>query len=280
MDTQRERCPACDTLFQGSFCHECGEKRISPEDKKLRHFLEELVASVFVADGKFFRTIKLLISKPGALTHSFILGVRKKYLSPFQMFFFANLIYFIFPVISTFNTSLYIQMNGLPYSAIVRPLVEQKVQDEGLKMEEFTEVFERNSESIAKLLLIILVIMQGVVLRVLFRKRRDLYFLDFLAEAAYFYGFYILIFLVAVPGLFVLLQNQLDFRFGWFFNETSLSIFFLVAIWIYGFFQMKRAFTISKWESLWKSLVLGLWVIPGFIIYRFILFWVSFWMSS
>ncbi|NVK48313.1 MAG: DUF3667 domain-containing protein [Cyclobacteriaceae bacterium] len=280
MEVQRERCPACDTLLQGLYCHECGEKRISPQDKKLSHFFEELIASVLVADGKFFRTIKLLISRPGELTNSFIKGIRKKYLSPFQMFFFANLIYFIFPVISTFNTSLYIQMNGLPYSDFVRPLVEQKIQDEGLNMGEFTEVFEKKSESIAKLILIVLVVMQGFVLMVLYWKRRDLYFLDFLAEAAYFYSFYILIFLVAIPGVLILLQNQLDLQFGWFFNEVSLSIFFFLAIWIYGFFQMKRAFEISKSEALWKSLVLGLWVIPGFIIYRFILFWFSFWMST
>ncbi|TFV93208.1 DUF3667 domain-containing protein [Algoriphagus kandeliae] len=278
MEVQTENCPACGISLHGQFCHQCGEKKVSPKDKNLRQFFEELIASIFVADGKFFKTIKLLVSQPGELTRSFIKGVRKKYLSPVQLFFFANLIYFIFPLISTFNTSLSIQMTGLPYSSLIRPVVEERVQNMNISMEEFRLSFEKKSESNAKLLLIVLVIMQGAVLRLLYWKRKDLYFLDFLAESAYFYSFYILIFLVLVPGIFLFLKNYFNSGFGWFFNEISLSIIFFIAIWVYGFFQMKRAFQITKWESAWKSLVLALWVIPSFIIYRFILFWFSYWM--
>jgi len=272
-------CKNCRAELQGKFCHECGQKNLTSEDKGLVSFFSELISSIFVADGKFFLTMKLMITKPGELSLSFIKGIRKRYLSPLQMFFFANLVYFLFPIISSFNTSLYTQLNGLPYSDWVRPKVEQRLENSSMSMEEFTSVYERHSNSNAKLLLILLVFMQGLVLRVLFWKREDLFMVDLFAESAYFYSFYILAFLVVLPGVFLFLINQFDVPLGWLFSEASLSISLLFIIWLYSFFQIKRAFTISWLEAGLKSLVLGLWVIPGFILYRLVLFWISYWMS-
>lgn len=276
---EKEFCKNCGAELYGKFCHECGQKNLTSKDKGLLSFFSELISSIFVADGKFFLTMKLMITKPGELSLSFIKGIRKRYLSPLQMFFFANLIYFLFPIISSFNTSLYTQLNGLPYSDWVRPKVEQRVENSSLSMEEFTSVYERHSNSNAKLLLILLVFMQGLVLRVLFWKRKDLFMVDLFAESAYFYSFYILAFLVVLPGVFLFLINQFDVPLGWLFSEVSLSISLFFIIWLYSFFQIKRAFAISWLEAGLKSLALGLWVIPGFILYRFVLFWISYWMS-
>ena len=278
MESEKSSCVRCGEVLQGPFCSTCGEKRIESEDKKVSHFLEEIISSVFVADGKFLKTIKLLITKPGELTRSFVIGIRKEYLSPVQLFFFANLIYFIFPIISTFNTSLEVQLNQLPYSNYIRPVVESYLAESQLEMEVFKVDFERTSSSNGKLLLIILVLFQGLFLKLLFIKKRNLFLVDFLAGSAYFYAFYILIILVLFPGLFTLISKAVGGSLSLIMNEVSLSIIFLLAIILYMFILIKRAYDTSNLGAIWRSLLLGLYIIPTFIIYRFILFWITFWM--
>lgn len=273
-------CVRCGTELQGAFCYNCGEKRIENEDKKVNHFFEEAISSVFVADGKFFKTIKLLVTNPGELTKNFVIGIRKKYLSPLQLFFFANLIYFIFPLISTFNTSLYIQLNNLPYSSSIRPLVETYIQDSQRDLATFTSEYERVSSSNGKLLLIVLVLLQGVFLKLLFWKGKNLFLVDFLAGSAYFYGFYILFMLVLLPGIIMLFGEISGMSFNSFFNEPTLSITFLLVTIVYMYFLIHKAYDTSVSGSLWRSVLLGLYLFPCFIVYRYILFWVTFWMVS
>ncbi|WP_075350506.1 DUF3667 domain-containing protein [Algoriphagus marinus] len=273
-------CMSCGSDFQGAFCHNCGEKRIALADKRVIHFLEEAFSSVFVADGKFFKTIKILVTDPGELTRSFVLGVRKKYLSPLQLFFFANLIYFIFPLISTFNTSLDVQMNRLPYSDSIRPVVENYLQKNEMSLDSFTSEFEKISSSNGKLLLIVLVVLQGFFLKTLFWKRQKLFLIDFLAGSSYFYGFYILFILVLLPASFILVMNLFGISGSTQINELSLTIIFLLVIVTYMFFLIRKAYDVSNLGSLWRSVLVTIFIVPSFIVYRYILFWVTFWMLS
>jgi len=273
-------CVSCGSDLQGKFCHSCGEKQIALADKRVSHFLEEAFSSVFVADGKFFKTIKILVTDPGELTKSFVLGVRKKYLSPLQLFFFANLIYFIFPLISTFNTSLDVQLNKLPYSDSVRPIVEFYLQENEMSLASFTSEFEKTSSSNGKLLLIVLVVLQGFFLKTLFWKREKLFLVDFLAGSSYFYGFYILFILVLLPASFTLAMNLFEFSNSRIINELSLTITFLLVIMTYMFFLIRKAYDTSNLGSLWRSVLVALFIVPSFIIYRYILFWVTFWMVT
>ena len=280
MENSSLRCVRCDTELKGAFCYSCGEKRIEPKDKRIGHFLEEAISSVFVADGKFFKTIKELVTNPGELTNSFIKGIRKKYLTPLQLFFFANLVYFIFPLISTFNTSLEVQMYQLPYSSSIRPLVESYIEESELGLEKFTAEFETASSSNGKLLLIVLVVLQGFFLKSLFWKNKKFFLVDFFAASAYFYGFYILFILVLFPATVFLITSLFNFPMDAFFSELTMSILFLVVIIGYMFFLIRRAFDTGNVGALWRSFLLGMFIIPSFIIYRYILFWVTFLMVT
>jgi len=91
--------------------------------------LEEFVSSYLFADGKLMRSFKKLLLHPGELSRNYIKGVRKKFLSPLQLFFFANLLYFLFPMLSTFNTGLNAQINRLPNSELISPIVMDHIED-------------------------------------------------------------------------------------------------------------------------------------------------------
>ncbi|MHA7130932.1 DUF3667 domain-containing protein [Algoriphagus namhaensis] len=274
-------CVNCGASLKGQFCHICGEKKITSKDKGIYSFLEEFIASVFVADGKFFRTIKLSVTRPGELTRSYVKGIRKKYLSPLQVFFFANLIYFIFPIISTFNTTLEVQLYNLPYSATIRPVVEQYLENnQQVDADLFRVDYERTSSANGKLLLIILVVLQGLFLKLLYLKNKKLFLIDFLAGSAYFYGFYILFILVIFPASFNVVAGLVSISPASLINELILSISFLAVIVGYMYGLLQRGFGSTRAGAIWRSILLGVFIIPSFIIYRFILFWVTFWMVT
>ena len=271
-----KRCVSCGTELRGNYCHKCGQREIKKEDKRLRHFFEEAFASLFYADGKFFKTLRLLITKPGELSASFIGGIRKKYLSPLQLFFFANLVYFLFPVLSTFNTPLEVQLNGLPYSPVVERTVNSYVESSSISIEEFRMQYDQQSSSIGKLILIVLVLIHGLILRLLFMDKKQYYFEDFLATAAYFNSFYILIMLVGLPYAILGIAKVTGFSTQLVFSETILNIVFLSMSLIYMFFLIRYVFGTTLAGTLWRSVAFTVFMIPSFMIYRFILFWITY----
>lgn len=90
-----ENCPSCGQAFTGKFCAFCGEKKVSHHDFTLPHFIEESVEGFTHFDNTFFRSVKLLLLRPGALTANFAIGRRVRYMKPMQIFIVCNLLYFL-----------------------------------------------------------------------------------------------------------------------------------------------------------------------------------------
>ena len=89
-------CPTCGTSFKGNYCFKCGEKKRDAHVLSIKHFLEESIEGFTHFDNKFFRSIKVLISKPGALTNHFEVGRRVPFMKPVQFFVICNLLFFLF----------------------------------------------------------------------------------------------------------------------------------------------------------------------------------------
>ena len=90
-----ENCPSCGKVFTGKFCASCGEKQVSHHDFTNPHFVEESIEGFTHFDNKFFRSIRLLLLSPGALTCNFAMGRRVRYMKPMQIFIICNLLYFL-----------------------------------------------------------------------------------------------------------------------------------------------------------------------------------------
>ena len=58
----------------------------------LRHFVEDLTHF----DGKLWKTVKLLLFKPGSLTKLYIEGKRASYIHPIRMYIFVSAVFFLF----------------------------------------------------------------------------------------------------------------------------------------------------------------------------------------
>jgi len=277
-----QTCANCNGELQGIYCHACGQKLILPEDKKFKHFIEEIFSSLFFADGKLFKTFRALLTSPGKLSKSYIVGVRKKYINPIPLFLFVNLLYFLFPFTSTFNTSLKTQMSSFSYSKVIKVSIEEEVHASEEPFEIFEKRYNKQSNSNAKLLLIVLVFLQALWFKLLLLNKKNTYFVDFFGASAYFNSFYIFSLLVCFPILIVLINKVIDTEIVTLIGENDFlfSLIFLVLILAYTILFLKKAFDTSTPEAMFKGIAVTLFIVPSFLIYRFILFWLTFWMIT
>ena len=86
-------CTNCGASMHGPYCARCGE-RAHALNPTLRDVMHDLLHEVLHLDGKIFRTIWLLLSRPGFLTREWLLGRRERYISPLRIFLTFSVISF------------------------------------------------------------------------------------------------------------------------------------------------------------------------------------------
>jgi hypothetical protein len=92
-----QTCASCGVAFTGKYCHDCGEKKLSPDkDFSVWHFLKETFENFTHLDSKLLRSIWFLHVKPGFLTAEFTAGRRVRYMKPIPLFAIAALIFYFF----------------------------------------------------------------------------------------------------------------------------------------------------------------------------------------
>ena len=90
-----QNCSNCGALLTGRYCHACGQA--GHIHRSLLHLVEEVLHNVLHFDAKGWRTLPLLIARPGVLTRRYIDGQRTRYVSPLALFLFSVfLMFFVF----------------------------------------------------------------------------------------------------------------------------------------------------------------------------------------
>lgn len=87
-------CLNCNAATYGRFCHVCGQENIETKES-FWHLAGHFVADIFHYDGKFFRTIRYLLLRPGFLTREYINGRRTTYLHPIRLYVFTSAVFFL-----------------------------------------------------------------------------------------------------------------------------------------------------------------------------------------
>ena len=170
-------CVSCGALLNGTYCAQCGERALAPDEYSLRRFTAETFRDVTNADAKLYRSFWLLIRKPGLLTLEYLRGKRVAYLRPLQLFLLANLVYFVVQPqtgFSGFNTALVGQIDGQFYSRTfaLRERVEQTVAERNTTFEDYSTEFNRRSSVYARSLTVVLVPFFGLALALVFAAKR------------------------------------------------------------------------------------------------------------
>ncbi len=88
------RCTNCDAPLPNprpAFCPACGqETRIAAP--RLAEFLQQFGGAYFSTEGALWRTLKLLLLKPGELTCQYLAGRRKHYVLPLRLYLSISLV--------------------------------------------------------------------------------------------------------------------------------------------------------------------------------------------
>lgn len=280
-ETDYSFCKSCNTPLQGDYCHVCGEKLLRPEDKSAKKWLADLLSNIWMLDGKLFKTLKYLLLKPGKFARDYAEGIRKPYVKPLNLFLMVNVLYFLTSGFDTFKTSLNTHINGMPYGSLIEAVVENKYDDhEGSNemYQAYEARYNTKSSEVSKLIIIVLAPLLGLLYYFLFRGR-GLFLSDGFNLALQFWTFFTFSVLLILPRIFRLLINLFG-RNAFLINGSSeyfLTTIILGLSGIYLYFQL-------SWMESKKSILLGKTAIvivaflPLLFVYRFILFWVTFWL--
>jgi hypothetical protein len=86
-------CADCGAELTGRFCANCGQP--AHIHRSLLHLGEELLHGVMHFDGRIWRTLPMLLFRPGTLTRNWVHGKRSRYVSPLAIFLFTLFVMFM-----------------------------------------------------------------------------------------------------------------------------------------------------------------------------------------
>jgi len=88
-------CANCGAAIHGNFCSACGQP--AHVHRTLGHMVEEFLHGLLHFDTRAWRTLPMLVFRPGTLTRDYIHGKRARFISPLAMF-----LLFVFTMFAVF----------------------------------------------------------------------------------------------------------------------------------------------------------------------------------
>jgi hypothetical protein len=86
-------CANCGAAVSGNFCHECGQETVL-HVASTREFMHEFIGHYVAVEGKLWKSLKLLLFRPGLLTLEYINGRRVRYIQPLRLYLTLSVIFF------------------------------------------------------------------------------------------------------------------------------------------------------------------------------------------
>jgi hypothetical protein len=198
-------CPTCKQQISTQYCPDCGEHPLRARDLTFRGFLEQISAAWTSIDNRLLRSVRCLVTRPGKLTVAFLLGQRKAYTMPLQLFLAANLLFFAMQSLTgakIFSTTLTSHLHHQDWSTLAGKLVTRHLDRKQTPLETYAPVFDQAVALNAKSLIILMVLPFTLLLPVIFYRSRCP-FMGHVVFALHFYTFQLLLFCVVLVVLAV-----------------------------------------------------------------------------
>jgi hypothetical protein len=91
--SRNRHCLNCGAALSGPYCLKCGQHDVD-YNRSFWHIVEDGLEGVLHFDGKFFKSVRYLVARPGFLTREFIAGRRASYTHPLRFYIFASFLFF------------------------------------------------------------------------------------------------------------------------------------------------------------------------------------------
>ena len=256
-------CTNCGHANAEVFCARCGEKQPDHHDVSLGHFFHELAHEVLHLDSKLFRTMRVLITRPGELTADYFAGRKTRYITPLRLFLtiFALqlIVYTICKPVALYSLSNMLQV--APNPTATRNL-GRLAQRKNMTTQQLIEKIDAKWQKNMSLLQLVNILAAAAVLKILYRRKRQYgehlvfssHYLSFTyAYAIAIWPIYLVMGLGFSPGMFVMI-----------FINQGLAAFYMCAA-VYRFYG----------QSLEKSILKGLLAWIGVFIVNMVIMQVT-----
>ena len=225
------------------------------------HYTREIFYQITHLDAKIFKTILLLVTRPGQLTEEYLLGRKKKYIRPIRLYLSLSMLYFF--SFSFFDKAALLDIRHVikfDFTERLLPAINAKQQLGGALSEElfYRGVNQQLNNKIA-LLLFLVIFAYVVVFKVVFFAKK-LYYVEHLIFCLHLMSFSFLRDMLFLP---LFLVNK----------PAGFGIALLTTV-IYLFLSMKRVYAarVSKMifatMGLYAAFGVIFWVCATFAIYQ------------
>ena len=91
--SHRSHCQNCGAPLSGPYCSVCGQHDVDYH-RSIWPMAEDALEGFLHLDGKFFKSVRYMFTRPGFLTREFIAGRRTAYANPLRFYIFASFLFF------------------------------------------------------------------------------------------------------------------------------------------------------------------------------------------
>jgi hypothetical protein len=265
-------CPSCGNNIAAKFCGYCGEKKVDHHDFSMKHLAEESIEGLTHFDNKFFRSLKLLITKPGLLSKYHFEGKRVPYMKPLQLFIVCNVIFFfLLGKQNVFSLNFYNYKNFTPYTHMGTEAAIAAKATGKISVDDLGIRFNTMMSSQSKTFLIIFIPFIAIWLALFFINKRK-YFAEHLVFATHYFTFLMLYYIAS--------RYLVELPFSWFSKDNYNSTFDLITTFVsllilsvYFAKAAKRFYATSTLQTVLSGIYIALVFTLGIYAYRMFLFY-------
>jgi hypothetical protein len=238
-------CPNCGASRAGQYCGRCGQEALAADKLTVRYFLTHaLFDEILNLDGKIWRTVYLLLFRPGFLAREYSEGRWRSYVNPVRLLITAILVYAVGTFggltvklwVGAFSLSVapasvplerpladtLLQVDGF---GVLGPMVEARIGDPQAASAAVSREFNATLRNFVTPVSFAVVLLFASALYALFWRRRTL-FVEHLVFSIHYYCCVLLWSLVSALGIALGL----------------LSLPVLLAIIVFGLFSWQFAY--------------------------------------
>jgi Protein of unknown function (DUF3667) len=241
VETLATECVSCRRPLSGRYCAHCGEKVLDPESLTVRHFVTHTVLQELGnVDGKLWRTLRSLMTRPGFLSSEYASGRRKLYVNPVRLLLLSIIFYALVtqggflvtfmlgrvtlslaPTAVRQTVSVADTVTRIDRFGILQRMLAAKAQSVDLGSDTVRERFHRRLNQFAQPLSFANVVLLALALHAIFRRRRRL-LVDNAAFSMHLVSFVLISSAALLPGLWLMARGA---------DPIAVAVFLAVFVW-------------------------------------------------